>query len=99
MPENTTSLTTRPGQERFVIADDEIGPLLTVGLGTVVADPGAQAYQAAGLQAQLSAQGQVVGGVGSAGAHNEGGPGRGVLGALLVGEGGGVGGEGRAVGA
>ena len=25
MPENTTSPTTRPGQERFVIADDEIG--------------------------------------------------------------------------
>ena len=65
--------------------------MLAVGLGAVVADPGAQAYQAAGFQAQLSAQGQLVGGVGSAGAHNEDGSGRGVLGALLVGEGGGVG--------
>ena len=86
-------------QYRRELADDEVGPMLAVGLGAVIADPGAQTYQAAGLQAQLSAQGQLVGGVGSAGTHNEGGSGRGVLGALLVGEGGGVGGEGRAVGA
>ena len=78
-------------QYRRELADDEVGPLLAVGLGAVIADPGAQTYQAAGLQTQLSTQGQLVGGVGSAGAHNEGGPGRGVLGALLVGEGGGVG--------
>ena len=39
MPENTTSPTTRPGQERFVIADDEIG----LGAVDAVADESAPA--------------------------------------------------------
>ena len=43
-------------QYRRELADDEVGPMLAVGLGAVIADPGAQTYQAAGLQAQLSAQ-------------------------------------------
>ena len=86
------------GQHRGQLADDEVGSLLAAGLGAVVSDPGAHAHQSAGLQAQLGSQGELVGGVGSAGADHAGGTGRSVLGALLVGEGGGVGREGRAVG-
>ena len=86
------------GQHRGQLADDEVGSLLAAGLGAVVSDPGAHAHQPAGLQAQLGSQGELVGGVGSAGADHAGGTGRSVLGALLVGEGGGVGREGRAVG-
>ena len=78
-------------QHRGELADDEVGSLLAVGLGAVVADPGAHANQATGFQAQLGTQGQLVDGVGSAGAHDEGNACRSVLGALLMGEGGGVG--------